>query len=144
MLERIWSKRNTLPFLVGVQTCTVTMEINMAVFQKIWNASTSGPSYTTLGHIPQGYLLNYVYCGFIHNNQKLCFGQNMLVTQKLWVWPSNGLVQLQVQATRGSPHPTLPGWLGTRDWTAQRPRIEANTTGKTINEILPNGILLHS
>ena len=44
---------------------------------KIWNHSTSRPSYTTLGHIlnshsilPQGLVLNY-HNGFIHNSQKL-------------------------------------------------------------------------
>lgn len=40
------------------------------------------------------------------------------------------LVLLDVQATRRRPCPTLPGWPGTKDWIAQTPRIEANTTGK--------------
>jgi hypothetical protein len=31
---------------------------------------------------------------------------------------------------RGSPFLTLPGWLGTRGWIDQRPRIEANTNDK--------------
>ena len=63
-----------------VWTCiVVTLEVNMVVSQKVGNWSTSRPSYTTLGHIPkacfilpQGHLLNYVLCGFIHNSpQKL-------------------------------------------------------------------------
>jgi hypothetical protein len=33
MLARIW--KNTLPLLVGVQTCTTTLEIDMAVSKKI-------------------------------------------------------------------------------------------------------------
>ena len=34
MLEKMWSKENTPPLLVGVQTCTVTLEINLVVSQK--------------------------------------------------------------------------------------------------------------
>lgn len=34
MQEIIWSKGNTSPLLMGVQTYTVTMEINMEVTQK--------------------------------------------------------------------------------------------------------------
>jgi hypothetical protein len=41
------------PLLVGLQTGTTTLEINLAVPQKIGNSSTSRPSYTTLGHIPK-------------------------------------------------------------------------------------------
>ena len=33
MLERIWSKGNTHPFLVGMQTCSATVEISVAVFE---------------------------------------------------------------------------------------------------------------
>lgn len=69
------SKRNSLPLIVGMQTCIATMKINMVVPQKIGNQSTSRPSYIILGHIPkgfstlpQGHLLNYVYCGFIHKS----------------------------------------------------------------------------
>ena len=47
-------KKNTLLLLMGVQTCTATMEINMAIPQKIESLSTSRPIYTTLGHIPKG------------------------------------------------------------------------------------------
>ena len=47
MLERMWSKGNTPPLLVRVQTCTATLEINMVVSQKIWNSSTSKSNYTT-------------------------------------------------------------------------------------------------
>jgi hypothetical protein len=39
------------PLLVEEQTCTNTMEINMAVPQKIRSQSTSRPSYTTFGHV---------------------------------------------------------------------------------------------
>ena len=67
MLERMQSKGNTPPLLVGMQTCTDTSEISVAVSQKIGNLSTSRLSNTTLGHIPKrckfislGHLLNCV------------------------------------------------------------------------------------
>jgi Trk-type K+ transport system membrane component len=47
MLVRLWSKGNTLLLLVGVQTSTTTLEINLAVFKKVGNSSTSRTSYTT-------------------------------------------------------------------------------------------------
>jgi hypothetical protein len=50
MLVKMWSKGNTPPLLVGMQTYTDTMEIDMAVPQKFSNQSTSRSSYTTLGH----------------------------------------------------------------------------------------------
>ena len=37
MLKRMWGKGNTPPLVVGVQTCTATLEINMVVSQKIEN-----------------------------------------------------------------------------------------------------------
>lgn len=68
MLARIWSKGNTPPLLVGIQTFTTTMEISMVVPQKDGNQSTSRSSYTTLRHkpkrcliLPQENLLNHVY-----------------------------------------------------------------------------------
>jgi hypothetical protein len=39
--------------LVGVQTCTTTLEINLVVSQKTGKMFTSRPSYTTLGHTPK-------------------------------------------------------------------------------------------
>ena len=78
MLVRMWSKGNTPLLLVGVQTSTATMEINMVVPQKMGNQFISRPRYTTLGHIPkglyilpQGHLFNHVHSSFIHNRQKL-------------------------------------------------------------------------
>ena len=78
MLERMWSKGNTPPLLVGVQTCTVALEINMVVSLKIGNQSTSRPSNTTFGYMPKGYILtsqghlhNYVHSSIIHNSQNL-------------------------------------------------------------------------
>jgi hypothetical protein len=40
MLERIWRKRNTPPLLVGLQTGTTTLEINLDVPQKFGNRPT--------------------------------------------------------------------------------------------------------
>ena len=34
MLAKIWRKGNTSPVLMGMQTSTATVEINMVVFQK--------------------------------------------------------------------------------------------------------------
>jgi hypothetical protein len=72
MLVRTWSKGNTPPLLVGVQTCITTLEINLVVSQMIGNSSTSRSSYITHGNIPkscstipQGHLLNYVHSSSI-------------------------------------------------------------------------------
>jgi hypothetical protein len=51
MIVRMWSKGNTSPLLVGVQTCTSALEINMVVSQKVWNSSTSRFSYATSGQM---------------------------------------------------------------------------------------------
>lgn len=68
-------KGNTPPFLVGVQTCTTTMEINMVVPEKIWNQTTLRYSYLAYAQMMQNStkrtLLNYVHYSFFHNNQKL-------------------------------------------------------------------------
>ncbi|KAL6087943.1 hypothetical protein STEG23_005405 [Scotinomys teguina] len=76
MLERMWSKRNTSPLLVGMQIGTTTMESSMANSQKIGNHSSSRPSHTTPGHItkecpviPQGHMLNYVHSSIICNTR---------------------------------------------------------------------------
>lgn len=52
------------------------------------------------------------------------------------------LVELEANATKESPCPTLPGWPKTRDMISQRPRIEANSLGKKIKKMIPNDILL--
>jgi hypothetical protein len=52
MLVRMWRKRNTHPLLVGLQADTITLEISLAVPQKIGYSSTRRSSDTTLGHIP--------------------------------------------------------------------------------------------
>ena len=78
MLARMQSKGNTHPLPVGVQTCTATVEISMAVPQEDGNQSTSRSSYTTHRHIakacfilPQRYLFSHVHCCFVHNSEKM-------------------------------------------------------------------------
>jgi hypothetical protein len=71
-------KRETTPLLLGLQTGTTMVEINLEVPQYIGNRSTRRPSYTTLGHIPkrypsmtQGNMLHNVHSGHICDSQKL-------------------------------------------------------------------------
>jgi hypothetical protein len=51
MLARIWRKRNTPPLLVGLQAGTTTLEISLAVPQKIGHSTTARSSNTSPGHI---------------------------------------------------------------------------------------------
>jgi hypothetical protein len=51
MLARMWRKGNTLPLLVGLQACTTTLEISLAVPQKIGHSTTGGSRNTSPGHI---------------------------------------------------------------------------------------------
>ena len=65
-------QENTLSLLVEIQTCTATMEHNMAVPTKL-GMNGLQDTVTPKGHsiLPQGHLLNYVHDGLIHNSQKL-------------------------------------------------------------------------
>jgi hypothetical protein len=47
MLARMRSKRTTPPLLMGVQTCTATMEISVVAPQEDGNQPISRSSYTT-------------------------------------------------------------------------------------------------
>ena len=51
MLEMMWGKGNTPTLLVGLQTGTVLLDINMVFSQKIRKQPTSRPSNTTFGYI---------------------------------------------------------------------------------------------
>ena len=60
--------------MVGVKTCTVTLEISVTVLHTVGDRS----SYATPEHIPkvcvilpQGYLFNHVHYYSTHNSQKL-------------------------------------------------------------------------
>jgi hypothetical protein len=50
MLERMWRKSNTPPLLVGLQPCTTTLEIILAVPQKAGHSNTGGYSSTSTGY----------------------------------------------------------------------------------------------
>ncbi|EDL82604.1 rCG53348 [Rattus norvegicus] len=69
MLVRLWSKGNTPPLLLGVQPCSITLEINLVVSQKIGNSSTSRHRYTTPWHIPK--ICSTIPQRIIHNSQEL-------------------------------------------------------------------------
>ena len=78
MLVRMWRKRNTPPLLVGLQACTTTLEISLAVPQKIGNSTTGGSRYISSRHMPrrypnrlEGHMLHYVHSSLIYNSQKL-------------------------------------------------------------------------
>jgi hypothetical protein len=58
--------------MVGLQTGTTILEINLDFPQKIGNRSIRRPSYTSLGHIPkrrstmpQGHMFHYIHSGLI-------------------------------------------------------------------------------
>jgi hypothetical protein len=51
MLAWMWRKRNTPPLFVGLQACTTTLEISLAVPQKIGHSTTGRSSNTSSGHI---------------------------------------------------------------------------------------------
>jgi hypothetical protein len=53
MLVSVWRKRNIPFLLVGLQAGKSTLEISLAVIEKIENNPTLGSSYTTPGHIPK-------------------------------------------------------------------------------------------
>ena len=53
MLVRVQRKGKTSPFLARLQTCTITLEVNMADFQKIGNNSISRLNFTTPGIYPK-------------------------------------------------------------------------------------------
>jgi len=58
---------------------------------------------------------------------------------------SLNVIQIKIQAMRGSPPLLLPGGQEPRDWRAQKPRIKANKTNrKKTSEMIPNDILLYS
>ncbi|EDL36976.1 mCG148248 [Mus musculus] len=68
MLARMWRKRNTPPLLVGLQACTTTLEISLAVPQKIGHSTTRGSSNTSPGHISR--CSNHIY---VMNRKKFIF-----------------------------------------------------------------------
>jgi hypothetical protein len=55
MLARMWRKRNTPPLLVGCQACTTTLEILLAIPQKIGHSTTGGSRNNSSGHYPEDF-----------------------------------------------------------------------------------------
>jgi hypothetical protein len=53
MLEKMWRKRNTPPFLVGLQAFITTLEISLVVPQKTGLSTTGRSCNTSPGHIPR-------------------------------------------------------------------------------------------
>jgi hypothetical protein len=53
MLARMWRKRNTPPLLVGLQTCTITLEVSLAVPHKIGHSTTGRSSNTSPEQYPE-------------------------------------------------------------------------------------------
>jgi hypothetical protein len=49
MLARMWSKGNSPPMLVGMQTCTFTLEISLVVFRKLGIVLSQDPVIPPLG-----------------------------------------------------------------------------------------------
>jgi hypothetical protein len=53
MLPRMWIKENNPASLMVMQTCIITLKINLIPSQKTENSMTSRPRYTTPRHIPK-------------------------------------------------------------------------------------------
>jgi hypothetical protein len=53
MLGRMWRKRDTPPLLVGLQACTTTMEISLAVLRKLDRVLLEDPVIPLLGIYPE-------------------------------------------------------------------------------------------
>ena len=71
-------ERNTLQLLLGLQTGTTILEINLEIPKKIGNRSTWRSSYTNLVHIlkrcpttTHGYMLHYFHESLICDSQML-------------------------------------------------------------------------
>ena len=77
-VARLRRKRNTSPLLVGLSTDTTTLEISLAIPQKIGHSTTWRPSNSTSGHIPkrpsnvqQRHMHHNVHSSPIYNSQNL-------------------------------------------------------------------------
>ena len=60
--EKLWSKVNTSSLLVSMHTSTVTVEINVVVYQKTGNQSTTRPSYIPLEHLLKLFSIMWPHC----------------------------------------------------------------------------------
>jgi hypothetical protein len=53
MLAWMWRKRNSPPLLVGLQACTTTLEISLAVLRKLDIVLPVDPAIPLLGRYPE-------------------------------------------------------------------------------------------
>jgi hypothetical protein len=53
MLAKVWRKRNTPPLLVGLQACTTTLEISLAMPQKTVRSTIRRSTIPLLGIYPE-------------------------------------------------------------------------------------------
>ena len=76
MLARMWRKQKTPPLLVELQVFKLTLEISLAVLQKIGHCTTRGSHNTILGIYPEAVPtskthVHYVHSSLIYSSQKL-------------------------------------------------------------------------
>jgi hypothetical protein len=99
MFARIWRKRNTPPWLVGLQTGTTTVEINLEFPQKFGIELLENPAISLLriySKVVLPCLRNYAYRSLICDSQKLVTTQmshdRRMDTENLVVPLHNGVL----------------------------------------------------
>jgi len=81
---------DTPPLLVGMQTCTTTLEINLEVSQKTRSNSTSRPGYTT-----PGYICNR--CPYHRDTCSVMFTSALFIIARNWKRPRRPAAEEWVQ-----------------------------------------------
>ena len=81
MLERMWSEGNTPPLVVGVQTCTTTLEINVIVSQRNGISLPQDPVIPILGIYPKKIQSYY------KNTCSTMFIAALFITTRAWKLP---------------------------------------------------------
>jgi hypothetical protein len=77
MLARMWRKQKTPPLLVELQVFKLTLEISLAVLQKIGHCTTRGSHNTILGIYPEAVPTGngYKFVVHLHNGVLLLIVQ---------------------------------------------------------------------
>ena len=77
MLLRMWRKQKTPPLLVELQVFKLTLEISLAVLQKIGHCTTRGSHNTILGIYPEAVPTGngYKFVVHLHNGVLLLIVQ---------------------------------------------------------------------
>lgn len=80
--------------------------------------------------------------GYQHSRKacNMCFGKSDTEFEGV---ANQWQVQYEIHARIGNPHLTPHGGSRTRDWIAQKPEIEPNTTEKKVIDMVPNDIMLY-